>query len=114
MVAEPRTGNYGRLSVTSQLHFQIKLLKRVKKGSFSPPPKVDSAIILLKRKDFKMEKKLEEFIRTIFQHKNQNIRKALKHEGIGLEEELPKKRARELSKEEILEIYESIKASLPS
>lgn len=113
MVAEPKTSNYGRLSVTSQLLFEVKLVKRIKKGSFSPPPKVDSALILLRRKDFGMEPKLEEFIRAIFSHKNQNIKKALSHSGIEIPEELPKKRARELSKEEIREIYESIKASLP-
>lgn len=112
MAAEPKTSNYGRLSVTSQLHFQIKLLKKIKKGSFTPPPKVDSALILLKRKEFKMEKGLEEFIRIIFQHKNQNIKKALKHAGIEPERELPKKRARELTKEEILQIYETLRPEL--
>lgn len=113
MVAEPKTSNYGRLSVTTQLHFQVKLLKKIKRGSFNPPPKVDSALILLKRKDFQMEKKLGEFIRIIFQHKNQNIKNALSHAGIELNQELPKRRARELTKEEILKIYNSIKASLP-
>jgi ribosomal RNA small subunit methyltransferase A len=113
MVAQPRTGNYGRLSVTSQLLFEVKLVKKIKKGSFSPPPKVDSALILLRRKDFEMEPKLEAFIRAIFSHKNQNAKKALSHEGIEVPQELPRKRARELSKEEILEIYDSIKASLP-
>lgn len=113
MVAEPKDGNYGRLSVSSQLLFDVKLIKRIKKGSFSPPPKVDSALILLRRKDFTMEPKLEAFIRAIFSHKNQNIKKALSHEGIELDMELPRKRARELPKEEILQIYGSIKALLP-
>ncbi|MBN2122410.1 ribosomal RNA small subunit methyltransferase A [Candidatus Micrarchaeota archaeon] len=113
MAAEPKSSNYGRLSVTSQLLFEVKLIKKIKKGSFNPPPRVDSALILLRRKDFEMEPKLEEFIRAIFSHKNQNIKNALSHAGIGVPEELPKKRARELSKEEILEIYNSIKVSLP-
>ena len=109
MVAKPKTREYGRLSVTSQLLFDVKLIKRVKKGSFTPPPKVDSAIILLKRKDFQMDKNLEEFIRIIFQHKNQMIRNALHHGGIETESELPKKRARELSKEEITELSHRVK-----
>lgn len=111
MVAEPKTSDYGRLSVTSQLYFDIKLLKKVSKGAFTPPPEVDSAILLIKKKPFKMEKELDKFIQIIFQHKNQNIRKALRHGGITVPEELelPQKRARELSKEEILEIYEKKK-----
>jgi len=109
MVAKPKTKEYGRLSVTSQLLFEVKLIKKVKKGSFSPPPKVDSAIILLKRKDFKMDKNTEEFIRILFQHKNQMIRNALSHGGVETEAELPKKRARELSKEEIVELSKLVK-----
>ncbi len=113
MVAKPKTSEYGRLSVTSQLLFDVKLIKKVKKGSFTPPPKVDSAIILLKRKDFQMDKNLEEFIRIIFQHKNQMIKKALKHGGVETEADLPKKRARELSKEEIVELSHRVKVSIP-
>jgi len=109
MVAKPKTSEYGRLSVTSQLLFEVKLIKKVKKGSFTPPPKVDSAIILLKRKDFKMDKNTEEFIRILFQHKNQMIRNALSHGGVKTDVELPKKRARELSKEEILQLSKLVK-----
>ncbi len=109
MVAGPKTSEYGRLSVTSQLYFDIKLLKKVGRGAFTPPPEVDSAIILLKKKPFKMEKGLDKLIRIIFQHKNQNIRKALKHGGVDFpkELELPQKRAREMSKEDILLLYEN-------
>ncbi|MBD3397871.1 ribosomal RNA small subunit methyltransferase A [Candidatus Micrarchaeota archaeon] len=114
MVAEPKTSEYGRLSVTSQLLFQPKLVKKVKKGSFTPPPKVDSAIILLKRKDFDMDPFQERIIRILFQHKNQLVRNALKHGGIETDAKLPKKRARELSKEDILVLTETIRASLPS
>ena len=112
MVAVPKTSEYGRLSVTSQLIFNTKLIKKVKKGSFTPPPKVDSAIILLKRKEFEMDQFLEDFIRILFQHKNQMIRNALDHGGIETDIDLPQKRARELSKEEILELCEKLRASL--
>ena len=112
MVANPKTSEYGRLSVTSQLLFEVKLIKKVKKGSFTPAPKVDSAIILLKRKDFQMDKNLEEFIRIIFQHKNQMIKNALHHGGIDTQTDLPKNRARELSKEEIVTLSHKVKVWL--
>lgn len=109
MVAKPGTREYGRLSVTSQLLFRIRLLKKVKKGAFSPPPEVDSAIVLLEKKSSQIDPWVEKIILALFQHKNQLVSKALKHSGIIQSKELPKKRARELSPEEVVELAESIR-----
>lgn len=109
MAAKPRTRDYGRLSVTSQLLFDVKILKKVKRGSFNPPPEVDSAIVLLARKPFVIGPWLGKIILALFQHKNQMVSKALKHAGIAAENPLPKKRARELSPEQIVELAESLR-----
>ena len=45
MVAAPDTAAYGRLSVMLQYRFQMKRLFDVPPGAFTPPPKVDSAIV---------------------------------------------------------------------
>ncbi len=45
MVAAPDTEAYGRLSVMLQYRFAMKRLFDVPPGAFSPPPKVDSAIV---------------------------------------------------------------------
>ena len=45
MVAEPSTADYGRLSVMLQYRFSMGLAFRVPPGAFTPPPKVDSAIV---------------------------------------------------------------------
>lgn len=45
MVAEPGTPEYGRLSVMLQSRFDMHLAFRVPPGAFTPPPKVDSAIV---------------------------------------------------------------------
>ncbi|MDD2655093.1 MAG: 16S rRNA (adenine(1518)-N(6)/adenine(1519)-N(6))-dimethyltransferase RsmA [Syntrophales bacterium] len=114
MVAKPKSSKYGRLSVTSQLLFHVKLLKKVSKGAFSPPPEVDSAIMLLEKKADSIDPWVEKIIMALFQHKNQMLSKALSHAGI-IAKNLPRKRARELSPEEIVDIAESIRpaASLP-
>ena len=109
MVAKPRTSEYGRLSVTSQLLFKIKLLRKVKKGAFSPPPEVDSAIILLEKKSSSIDPWVEKIIRALFQHKNQMVSKALKHAGIAAKAEVPRKRAREMGPEEIIEFAEALR-----
>jgi 16S rRNA (adenine1518-N6/adenine1519-N6)-dimethyltransferase len=45
MAARPGTGDYGRLSVMLQYRFSIAPLLRVPPGAFTPPPKVDSALV---------------------------------------------------------------------
>lgn len=45
MVADPGTPDYGRLSVMLQYRFAMALAFRVPPGAFTPPPKVDSAIV---------------------------------------------------------------------
>jgi 16S rRNA (adenine1518-N6/adenine1519-N6)-dimethyltransferase len=51
MVAAPDTEAYGRLSVMLQYRFAMSLLIRVPPGAFTPPPKVDSAVVLMKPLD---------------------------------------------------------------
>ena len=45
MVAAPSSAVYGRLSVSLQLEFAMESLFRVGPGAFTPPPKVESAIV---------------------------------------------------------------------
>jgi 16S rRNA (adenine1518-N6/adenine1519-N6)-dimethyltransferase len=45
MVAAPATPDYGRLSVMLQYRFAMTLAVRVPPGAFTPPPKVDSAVV---------------------------------------------------------------------
>jgi 16S rRNA (adenine1518-N6/adenine1519-N6)-dimethyltransferase len=45
MVAEPGTADYGRLSVMLQYRFTMARAFIVPPGAFTPPPKVDSAVV---------------------------------------------------------------------
>jgi 16S rRNA (adenine1518-N6/adenine1519-N6)-dimethyltransferase len=45
MVAAPGGGDYGRLSVMLQYRFDMELLLEVPPEAFSPPPKVESAVV---------------------------------------------------------------------
>jgi 16S rRNA (adenine1518-N6/adenine1519-N6)-dimethyltransferase len=47
LIAHPRTRAYGYLTVATQLFAEARLLFGVKPGAFRPPPKVDSAVVLL-------------------------------------------------------------------
>ncbi|MBS3067175.1 ribosomal RNA small subunit methyltransferase A [Candidatus Micrarchaeota archaeon] len=99
MVAKPNDRNYGRLSVTSQIFFNVEYLRTVQKMSFSPIPKVDSALIRIKPTGVKLSKFEEDIIRNLFQHKNKTVKNALKDYGIN-----DNRRVRTLTKEECLQI----------
>jgi 16S rRNA (adenine1518-N6/adenine1519-N6)-dimethyltransferase len=47
MAAEPDSADYGRLSVMLQYRFAVRSLLHVPPGAFTPPPKVDSAVVQL-------------------------------------------------------------------
>jgi len=99
MVAKPRNKNYGRLSVTSQIFFDVKIAFPVPAHLFVPKPRVDSALIVLKPKGVKLTEKEEDIIRKLFQHKNKMRRNTHDVEG-----KLAEKRPRELKPEEVLKL----------
>jgi 16S rRNA (adenine1518-N6/adenine1519-N6)-dimethyltransferase len=47
LAAGPGSGDYGRLSVMMQYYCEVELLFKVAPGSFTPRPKVDSAVVRL-------------------------------------------------------------------
>jgi 16S rRNA (adenine1518-N6/adenine1519-N6)-dimethyltransferase len=110
MAAKPGDKNYGRLSVTSQLAFDITLERTVLRHLFRPIPRVDSAIIVLKPTGIKLSQQQENVIRWLYQHKNKTVRNALIDSKMFDESELArlgpllKRRARTLGKDECLEI----------
>ena len=110
MVAKPGDRNYGRLSVTAQIHFNVRVERTVLRHLFKPVPKVDSAIIILQPTGTYLSQFQENVIRYLFQHKNKTVRNALLDSKLFDSEELralggfAKRRVRTLSKEECLEI----------
>jgi len=114
MVAEPGEKNYGRLSVTAQTAFEVKLERIVPRHLFRPIPKVDSAIIVLTPTGIKLDRYQEDVIRSLFSHRNKLVRGALMDsgfepaelEGLGAFKE---RRVRTLTKEECMEIARILK-----
>ncbi|MCF4100357.1 16S rRNA (adenine(1518)-N(6)/adenine(1519)-N(6))-dimethyltransferase RsmA [Gillisia sp. M10.2A] len=73
---------YGILSVLTQAFYDVTYLFTVPPGVFNPPPKVDSGVILLKRKeDFKLpcdEALFFRVVKTAFQQRRKTLRNSLK------------------------------------
>jgi 16S rRNA (adenine1518-N6/adenine1519-N6)-dimethyltransferase len=112
MVAKPGDKNYGRLSVTGQLAFDIWFAQVVPRHLFRPVPKVDSAMIVLKPTGRRLSQFEENVIRSLFTHKNKTVRNALLDSKMFEKKELGeeklgkfgKRKVRTLNKEEVLEI----------
>lgn len=128
--AKKGESNYGSISVFVQYFSEPEILFNVLRGSFFPPPKVDSAVINLKKKPLNKSVENEEFffevVRTCFSQKRKKILNPLYEkfnmmlkiskkelEGMLKEIEMQNKRAQELSVEEYVflsnELYRKFK-----
>jgi 16S rRNA (adenine1518-N6/adenine1519-N6)-dimethyltransferase len=83
MVAAPSTAAYGRLSVMLQYRFAMAIAFRVPPGAFTPPPKVDSAVIRMeplgeKRLRARDESLFERIVQAAFGQRRKTLRNALR------------------------------------
>jgi len=83
IAAAPGNGTYGRLTVMIQAYFKVTPLFTVSPFAFSPPPKVDSAILRLipdtqYSNDIPDFTQFETLIRTAFSQRRKTLRNTLK------------------------------------
>lgn len=95
LIAEPGSRDWSRLSVMVQRVADVSIAGYVSRDNFTPVPKVDSAIVLLKKKGKAKQIKLNAgLVNHLFQHKNQSVKNALKHSrtafGLGKKEMMEK------------------------
>jgi len=79
MVAAPGTPDYGRLSVMLQYRFEMALALRVPPGAFTPPPKVDSAVVRMRplgegRPRARDEARFEAVVASAFSQRRKTLR----------------------------------------
>lgn len=111
---------YGKLSILSQMYSEPEIIKIVKKSSFSPQPKVDSALVRFKIQDkpkVELTRLLRKTINAIFSARRKNIKNSLQQGGfLGVEEALSRAnidknlRGESLSIEKIREIAIQLEA----
>lgn len=79
LVAEPGTRAYGFLTVATAIFARARLLFEVKPSAFRPPPKVDSAVVLLEPRPEAVPESgaFLEFAAQCFRHKRKTIRNNL-------------------------------------
>lgn len=86
---QPGSKSYAPLSILFQNHFLVVLHLTVGPGCFSPPPKVDSALISLQKRSQPLfsidnEELFRNFLRGCFKHRRKILRKNLEKLDIPL------------------------------
>lgn len=79
LVARPGTREYGFLTVQTALFANVRYLFGVKPGAFRPPPKVDSAVVMLEPRTEMVDRSEEliQFVGHCFGHKRKTLRNNL-------------------------------------
>ena len=108
MVASPGTPEYGSLTVISSLLFNVEVVAIVGKGAFRPPPKVESAIVVMEPKDVSPEVReaILTYSRVVFSRRKRTLRNVLRPlagERVGAAP-YADKRPYHLSPEQVLEV----------
>jgi 16S rRNA (adenine1518-N6/adenine1519-N6)-dimethyltransferase len=103
----------GRLGVMLQVYYEVDYLWKVPPGAFSPPPRVDSAMMRLKRRPKKLTEKvseLDEILRFAFSRRRKMLRQIFKEQAINFDKLSidPASRPESLSMEQWISLAESL------
>lgn len=118
IIAKPGGKDYGVISVLAQAYYEGKNLINVDKSCFSPPPKVQSAVIRLVRKENQDlgcdEKLFRQVVKTSFNQRRKMLRNTLKPlfpEGsTALEDVFFQKRPEQLSLQDFIDVTRQLEA----
>ncbi|MGB8704091.1 MAG: 16S rRNA (adenine(1518)-N(6)/adenine(1519)-N(6))-dimethyltransferase RsmA [Gillisia sp.] len=115
IAAPPGNKTYGILSVLSQAFYEVSYLFTVPASVFNPPPKVESGVIIMKRKEnFKLdcdEKLFFRIVKMSFQQRRKTLRNSLKSLQLPdnlREDAIFEKRPEQLSSEQFVELTKKI------
>jgi 16S rRNA (adenine1518-N6/adenine1519-N6)-dimethyltransferase len=75
--AEPGSKVYGTPSVLAQLAGPVRLVRKVSRTVFRPPPRVDSAIISIRREGPGPDETVRTIVRAAFSHRRKALPRSL-------------------------------------
>jgi 16S rRNA (adenine1518-N6/adenine1519-N6)-dimethyltransferase len=117
LAATPRHKDYSALTVFTQLYYHVTIVHVVSPHCFYPEPRVDSAIVVLDRRDTRMELQKDapfhEIVRLGFNQRRKMLRKLLAEyggviEGLRVAGASPTARAEELSIEQWITLANAV------
>jgi 16S rRNA (adenine1518-N6/adenine1519-N6)-dimethyltransferase len=84
--AAPGSRTYGGPSVLVQLACEVRLLRSVDRAVFTPRPRVDSALIALRRIGPGASPEVASLVREAFAHRRKSLARSLEHSRPGSRE----------------------------
>lgn len=123
LIAQPRSPDYGRLSVMAQWRCKVRKLFDLPARAFTPPPKVDSSVVQLipqPREDGLSWAEMEKVVGTAFNQRRKMLRSSLKSLGTDTEALLAAAnipatcRAEELSVDDFVRLRQVWRATHPA
>jgi 16S rRNA (adenine1518-N6/adenine1519-N6)-dimethyltransferase len=115
IIAPPGGKDYGVISILTQAFYEGKLLFQVSKGNFNPPPKVESAVIRLTRKENQTinydPELFRQIVKTTFNQRRKMLRNTLKSffkDETILEDPFFQQRPEQLSVEEYITLTQKV------
>jgi 16S rRNA (adenine1518-N6/adenine1519-N6)-dimethyltransferase len=115
IASPPGSKTYGIISVLTQYQYNVKKLFNVSRGNFSPPPNVESSVLIFERKEnfesFKDRKLLKTVVKLSFSSRRKMIKNNLNSlikEKATFEDPIFIKRAEQLGLEDFLYLTQLI------
>jgi 16S rRNA (adenine1518-N6/adenine1519-N6)-dimethyltransferase len=108
IIAVPRTKDYSRLSVMMQLKFNVERKFDIPPSKFTPAPKVYSTVLRLEKRDTEIQEGFDDFLKTVFSQRRKKLKNVIDTEIQG------DKRPEELSRDELLEVFQHTNAQRQS
>tara|TARA_B100000029_G_scaffold365765_1_gene359110 strand:+ start:3428 stop:4132 length:705 start_codon:yes stop_codon:yes gene_type:complete len=93
------------ISVLAQTCFDMKILRKIQKENFSPPPKINSVIMMFSRKST-ISKELIQSVNLLFSFRRKKIQNIAKQLGLEIKSDM---RLEDMSNNEIIKLAEKIK-----
>lgn len=106
LVAKPGGGEYGRLSVNAQRRADVTILTRVPPGAFSPPPRVESAIVVIRPRPpgFEVPSNYDSVVERAFAQRRKKLSNTLGKKDIPHADRRPE----EITPEEFADVARSL------
>ena len=80
LIEKPGNKKYSRLTATAQYHYNIRVLKNVSRGLFTPVPRVDSSLVMFEKKKVVPLTECEDnILNMLFVHKKNTLANAIKY-----------------------------------
>ncbi|MCS7102856.1 MAG: 16S rRNA (adenine(1518)-N(6)/adenine(1519)-N(6))-dimethyltransferase RsmA [Candidatus Korarchaeum sp.] len=78
LIAKPGSEDYGSLSVIASLLLKVKLVAIVGKRAFSPPPAVESAIVVIEPREDELREYILRYCKLIFSKRKRELKNVLR------------------------------------